>query len=143
MSWYQTEIILKPRGRGFHLVTDEIVGHIPEIKNIKTGLMHIHIKHTSASITLNENYDPDVREDMERYFDRTVKENESWYKHTSEGSDDMPSHIKSAIIGTSLTIPITEGKLNLGTWQGIYLCEHRNHAGSRKIVVTIYGEQNA
>jgi len=140
MSWYQKEIILKPRGRGFHLVTDEIVGQIPEIKEIKVGLLHIHIKHTSASLTLNENYDPDVRGDMERYFDRTVKENESWYKHTSEGSDDMPSHIKSTIIGTSLTIPITNGKLNLGTWQGIYLCEYRNHAGIRKIVATINGE---
>ena len=102
--------------------------------------MHIHIKHTSASITLNENYDPDVRGDMERYFNRNVKENEPWYEHNSEGSDDMPAHIKSTIIGTSVTIPITNGQLNLGTWQGIYLCEHRNHAGIRKIVVTISGE---
>jgi secondary thiamine-phosphate synthase enzyme len=140
MSWYQTEIILNPIGRGFHLITNEILSQIPEIRNIKTGLMHIHIKHTSASITLNENYDPDVRGDMEKYFNRTVKENESWYEHTSEGPDNMPSHIKSTIIGTSLTIPITEGKLNLGTWQGIYLCEHRNQARSRKIVVTISGE---
>ena len=140
MSWYQKEIILKLRGRGFHLVTEEIIGEIPEIQKIKTGLMHIHIKHTSASLTLNENYDPDVRRDMERYFNKTVKENEPWYEHNSEGSDDMPAHIKSTIIGTSLTIPITQGQLNLGTWQGIYLCEHRNHAGNRKIVVTINGE---
>jgi secondary thiamine-phosphate synthase enzyme len=140
MSWYQKEIILKPKGRGFHLVTEEIVGQIPEIKNIKTGLMHIHIKHTSASLTLNENYDPDVRSDMEEYFSRTVKENEPWYGHNSEGSDDMPAHIKSTLIGSFLAIPITNGTLNLGTWQGIYLCEHRNHAGSRKIVVTINGE---
>ena len=140
MSWYQKEIILKLRGRGFHLVTKEIIGEIPEIQKIKTGLMHIHIKHTSASLTLNENYDPDVRRDMERYFNKTVKENEPWYEHNSEGSDDMPAHIKSTIIGTSLTIPITNGQLNLGTWQGIYLCEHRNHAGNRKIVVTINGE---
>ena len=140
MNWYQKEISLKPRERGFHLVTDEILGQIPEIKKIKSGLMHILIKHTSASITLNENYDPDVRSDMEKYFDRTVKENEPWYEHNSEGSDDMPAHIKSTLIGNSLTIPITNGKLNLGTWQGIYLCEHRNHAGSRKIVVTIFGE---
>jgi secondary thiamine-phosphate synthase enzyme len=140
MSWYQKEIILKLRGRGFHLVTEEIIGEIPEIQKIKTGLMHIHIKHTSASLTLNENYDPDVRRDMERYFNKTVKENEPWYEHNSEGSDDMPAHIKSTIIGTSLTIPITNGQLNLGTWQGIYLCEHRNHAGNRKIVVTINGE---
>ena len=140
MSWYQKEIILKLRGRGFHLVTEEIIGQLPEIQKIKIGLMHIHIKHTSASLTLNENYDPDVRRDMERYFNKTVKENEPWYEHNSEGSDDMPAHIKSTIIGTSLTIPITQGQLNLGTWQGIYLCEHRNHAGNRKIVVTINGE---
>jgi secondary thiamine-phosphate synthase enzyme len=140
MSWYQKEIILKLRGRGFHLVTEEIIGQFPEIQKIKIGLMHIHIKHTSASLTLNENYDPDVRRDMERYFSKTVKENEPWYEHNSEGPDDMPAHIKSTIIGTSLTIPITQGQLNLGTWQGIYLCEHRNHAGNRKIVVTINGE---
>jgi secondary thiamine-phosphate synthase enzyme len=140
MSWHQKEITIKPRGRGFHLVTDEIIGQIPEIQKIKTGLMHFHIKHTSASLTLNENYDPDVRADMERYFNKTVKENEPWYEHNSEGPDDMPAHIKSTIIGTSLTIPITNGQLNLGIWQGIYFCEHRNHAGSRKVVVTIFGE---
>jgi secondary thiamine-phosphate synthase enzyme len=143
MSWYQKEITLKPRGRGFHLVTDEILLQVSEIKKIKVGLMHIHIKHTSASLTLNENYDPDVRGDMERFFNKTVKENEPWYEHNSEGSDDMPAHIKSTIIGTSLTIPITNGQLNLGTWQGIYLCEHRNLAGSRKIVVTISGEEKS
>ena len=141
MNLYQKEISLTPKGRGFYLVTEEIVKQIPEIKKIKTGLMHILIKHTSASITLNENYDPDVRLDMEKYFNRTVKENEPWYDHKSEGSDDMPAHIKSTLIGNSLTIPITEGELNLGTWQGIYLCEHRNHAGNRKIVVTIFGEE--
>ena len=141
MNWYQKEISLKTRGRGFHLVTDEVMGQIPEIKNIKTGLMHILIKHTSASITINENFDPDVRSDMEKYFNKTVKENEPWYDHNSEGSDDMPAHIKSTIIGSSLTIPVTNGKLNLGTWQGIYLCEHRNHAGTRRIVVTILGEE--
>ena len=141
MSWYQKELTLKPRGRGFHLVTDEILLQLSEIKKIKVGSMHIHIKHTSASLTLNENYDPDVRGDMERFFNKTVKENEPWYEHNAEGSDDMPAHIKSTIIGTSLTIPITNGQLNLGTWQGIYLCEHRNHAGSRKIVVTITGKE--
>lgn len=140
MSYYQKEIILKSRSRGFQLVTDEIINQLPELKNIKTGLMHILIKHTSASITLNENYDTDVRSDMEKYFNKTVKENEPWYDHNSEGSDDMPAHIKSTLIGNSLTIPITNGQLNLGTWQGIYLCEHRNHAGSRKIVLTIFGE---
>jgi secondary thiamine-phosphate synthase enzyme len=141
MSWHQKELALKPRGRGFHLVTEEVVSQIPEIKNIKIGLMQILIKHTSASITLNENFDPDVRTDMEKYFNRTVKENEPWYDHNSEGTDDMPAHIKSTLIGNSLTIPITDGKLNLGTWQGIYLCEHRNHGGSRRIVVTIFGEK--
>ncbi len=141
MSWYQKEISLKQRERGFHLVTEEVVSQLPEIVNIKIGLMHILIKHTSASITLNENFDPDVRSDMEKFFNCTVKENEPWYEHNSEGSDDMPAHIKSTLIGNSLTIPITEGKLNLGTWQGIYLCEHRNHSGSRKIVVTIFGEE--
>jgi len=140
MSWYQKEILLKPRGRGFHLINEEVVNQLTEIKNIKIGLMHILIKHTSASLTLNENFDPNVRSDMEKYFSRTIKENEPWYDHNSEGSDDMPAHIKSTLIGNSLTIPITNGKLNLGTWQGIYLCEHRNHAGSRKLLVTILGD---
>jgi secondary thiamine-phosphate synthase enzyme len=141
MSWFQKEITLRPRSRGFHLITEELTSQALEIKIIKTGVMHIFIKHTSASLTLNENFDPDVRSDMEKYFDRTVKENEPWYDHNSEGPDDMPAHIKSTLIGNSLTIPITNGKLNLGTWQGIYLCEHRNHGGSRKIVVTISGEE--
>ena len=141
MSWHQKEIILKSRKRGFHLINDEVVSQLPELKKIKTGLMHILIKHTSASITLNENYDPDVRSDMEKYFDKTVKENEPWYDHNSEGPDDMPAHIKSTLIGNSLTIPITNGQLNLGTWQGIYLCEHRNQAHSRKIILTIFGEE--
>ena len=140
MSWYQKEILIKPRGRGFHLITEEVLGQLTEIKNIKIGLMHILIKHTSASITLNENYDPDVRSDMEKYFSRTVKENEPWYDHNSEGSDDMPAHIKSTLIGNSLSIPITAGRLNLGTWQGIYLCEHRNSAGSRTVIITLSGE---
>lgn len=139
--WRQKEISLKPRERGFHIVTDEIVHQLPELNKIQIGLMHMLIKHTSASITLNENYDPDVRSDMEKYFSQAVKENEPWYNHNSEGTDDMPAHIKSTLIGNSLTIPITSGKLNLGTWQGIYLCEHRNHAGSRKIIVTISGEK--
>lgn len=139
MIWHQKEISLKPRGRGFHLITDEVLSQLPELKIIKIGLMHILIKHTSASITLNENFDPDVRSDMEKFFNRAVKENEPWYDHNSEGSDDMPAHIKSTLIGNSLTIPITNGTLNLGTWQGIYFCEHRNHARSRRVVVTILG----
>jgi secondary thiamine-phosphate synthase enzyme len=142
MNFYQKEIILNQRSRGFHLITEEILEQIPELKKIKTGLIHILIKHTSASITLNENYDLDVRSDMEKYFNKTVKENEPYFVHDSEGPDDMPAHIKSTLIGNSLTIPITNGKLNLGTWQGIYLCEHRNHAGSRKVVVTIFGEES-
>jgi len=139
MKWYQKEISLNPKPRGFHLVTDEIVQQLPELKNISTGLLHILLKHTSASITLNENYDPDVRTDLEKYFNRNVKENESYYEHNSEGADDMPAHIKSVLIGNSITIPVTNGNLNLGTWQGIYLCEHRNSAGSRRIVATISG----
>ena len=141
MSWFQKEISLKRRERGFHLVTEEVVSQLPEIKCIDCVIQHIFDKNTSASITLNENCGPDVRSDMEKYFSRTVKENEPWYEHNSEGSDDMPAHIKSTLIGSSLTIPITSGRLNLGTWQGIYLCEHRNHASSRKLVVTISGEE--
>ena len=141
MKWYQKEISLDPKSRGIHLVTNEVMSRLPEINKIKTGIMHILIKHTSASITLNENNDPDVRSDMEKYFNRAVKENEPWYDHNSEGPDDMPAHIKSTLIGNSLTIPITNGMFNLGTWQGIYLCEHRNHGGSRKIIVTIFGEE--
>ena len=139
--WFQKEISLNPKSRGFNLITDEIVSKLPEIKKIKVGLMNTFIKHTSASLTLNENYDPDVRSDMEKYFNKSVKENEPYYEHTSEGTDDMPAHIKSTIIGSSLSIPISNGKLNLGIWQGIYLCEHRNHAGKRKILITIFGEE--
>jgi len=141
MNWIQKEISLRARSRGIYLITDEILNQLNDLKKIKTGLMHILIKHTSASITLNENYDPDVRSDMEKYFSRIVKENEPWYDHNSEGPDDMPAHIKSTLIGNSLTIPITNGQLNFGTWQGIYLCEHRNHASSRKLVITISGEE--
>lgn len=140
--WFQKEISIEPKVRGFHLITNEILSQIPEIKKIKAGLVNIFISHTSASLTLNENYDPDVRLDMEKYFNRAVKENESYYAHTSEGTDDMPAHIKSTLIGASLTMPVTNGELNIGTWQGIYLCEHRNHAGSRKIVITLYGEDS-
>jgi secondary thiamine-phosphate synthase enzyme len=142
MKLFQQEITLKARGRGFHLITDEILNQLNEINYIKKGLAHFFIKHTSASLTINENYDPDVRSDMEKYFNKTVKENEPYFVHNSEGADDMPAHIKSTLIGSSLIIPITNGKLNLGTWQGIYLCEHRNHAGNRKIVATIFGEES-
>lgn len=140
MKCYQKEILLKARKRGFHLITNEILSQLPEINNLKVGSALILIKHTSASLTINENFDPDVRSDMEKYFNNSVKENEKYYMHTSEGSDDMPAHIKSTIIGSSLHIPITNGTFNLGTWQGIYLCEHRNNGGRRKIVITINGE---
>ena len=140
MNWFQKEIKLKPQLRGFHLITNEVLSQLPEIANIKIGLAHLLLKHTSASLTLNENFDPDVRNDMEKYFNHTVKENEPYYLHTSEGADDMPAHIKSSLLGTSLTIPISNGNFNLGTWQGIYLCEHRNHGGSRKLLITVQGE---
>jgi len=138
--WFQKELLLKPRPRGFHLVTDEIILGINELKNFKVGIANIFIKHTSASLSINENASPDVRRDLETHFNKFVPENASYYEHRFEGSDDMPAHIKSSILGASLNIPIKEGQLNLGTWQGIYLCEHRNHGGSRKIVVTISGE---
>ncbi|MBN2572001.1 MAG: YjbQ family protein [Ignavibacteriales bacterium] len=138
--WYQKEISLKARARGFHLITNEILEHINEIKNISVGIVHIFIKHTSASLTLNENASPEVRVDLESHFNKIVPENALHYIHTLEGKDDMPAHIKSTMIGSYLTIPIKGGGLNLGTWQGIYLCEHRNYGGSRKIVITIFGE---
>lgn len=137
---FQTEITLKPKNRGFHIITREIENAIPEIKNIKVGLANIFIQHTSASLTINENVSSDVRSDMEKYFNNIVPENISYFKHTYEGSDDMPAHIKSSLLGPSLTIPIKNGKFNLGTWQGIYLCEHRDYGGSRKIVITLMGE---
>ena len=138
--WIQKEISLKARSRGFYLVTSEIVSQLPELGNIKTGLAHIFIQHTSASLTLNENADPDVRVDMESHFNKLAPENAPYYVHTLEGSDDMPAHIKSSLLGASVTVPITNGRFNLGTWQGIYLCEHRNYGGSRRIVITIHGE---
>ena len=138
--WIQKEITLKSRSKGFHLVTDEILSYIPEIKEIKIGLINILLKHTSASLTINENADPDVRIDMKKYFDEIVPENKKYFAHTSEGADDMPAHIKTSLLGNSITIPISNGRLNLGTWQGIYLCEHRNYGGSRNAVITINAE---
>lgn len=136
----QKEFTLKPRSRGFHIITEEVLSHIPDIKNIKFGIANIFIKHTSASLSINENADPSVRIDMETHFNIMVPEDADHYEHTFEGPDDMTSHIKNSILGSSLTIPITNGKLNLGTWQGIYLCEHRNRGGSRKIVITLIGD---
>lgn len=139
--WIQKEITLSQKPRGFHLITGEILKQLPEIKNISVGLLNIFIKHTSASLTINENADPDVRVDLESYFNRLAPENASYYSHTSEGADDMPAHIKSSLLGNSITVPIKNGMLNLGTWQGIYLCEHRNHGGSRKLVLTLNGDE--
>lgn len=138
--WIQKEIKLSPKARGYHIITDEILREIPEIKDINTGLAHIFIQHTSAGLTINENADPSVRKDFESHFNRTVPEDTSLYEHTLEGTDDMTSHIKSSLLGSSVSIPITNGRFNLGTWQGIYLCEHRNHGGSRKLVITLNGE---
>lgn len=139
MKFFQTEIKLSPRNRGFHLVTKDIIEAIPELREIRTGLLHVHIKHTSASLTINENADPTVREDFESHFNLLVPEEGTHYQHTFEGPDDMTSHIKASLLGPSVTIPITDGRLNLGTWQGVYLCEHRNHGGSRRLVLTAQG----
>lgn len=138
--WLQKEIRLKSRPRGFHLITNEILAAVDELNKINIGVLNLFIKHTSASLTINENADPSVRTDFESYFNRFVPENEPYYTHLDEGSDDLPAHLKSSILGASLTVPVTNGGLNLGIWQGIYLCEHRNHGGSRLIVVTINGE---
>lgn len=138
--WLQKEISLKAKARGFHLITDELLRELPELRDFKIGMMNIFILHTSASLTLNENADPTVRQDFESYFNRAVPEDEPYYRHQDEGSDDLPAHIKSSLLGSSLNIPITNGQPHLGTWQGIYLCEHRNHGGSRRIVVTLQGE---
>ncbi|EPG7575890.1 TPA: YjbQ family protein [Providencia rettgeri] len=138
--WWQKEIQLNAKARGFHLVTEEILRQLPELSLIKIGLANIFIQHTSASLTINENADYTVREDFESFFNHAVPENEPYYKHDYEGSDDMPAHLKSSLLGVSLTIPITKGRLNLGTWQGIYLCEHRNYGGKRRLVITLQGE---
>ena len=138
--WYQTEIRLSAKPRGFHLVTDEILRQVPQLQTLSVGLMQVFIKHTSASLTINENADPTVRGDFERFFNHVVPEDEPYYQHLDEGSDDMPAHLKSSLLGSSVNIPITNGRLNMGIWQGIYLCEHRNHGGSRTVVVTVQGE---
>jgi secondary thiamine-phosphate synthase enzyme len=140
MMWFQKEITLQAKRRGFHLVTREILSELPELQTLSVGMLNVFIKHTSASLTINENADPTVRQDFESFFNRVAPENESYYKHTDEGSDDMPSHLKSSLLGCSLNVPITNGKLNLGIWQGIYLCEHRDHAGNRALVLTLQGE---
>jgi secondary thiamine-phosphate synthase enzyme len=140
MTIIQKEISLRPRSRGFHLVTSEIVSQIPDLKNIRQGLLHIFMKHSSASLTLNENADPTVRTDFENHFNKTIPENAPYYEHDTEGSDDMPAHLKASLLGSSVSIPVTEGKLNFGTWQGIYFCEHRNYGGTRELILTLIGE---
>ena len=140
MSWQQKTIQLKPRSRGFHIIDDELLRQLPEIAQYKVGLLHLFIQHTSASLTINENADPTVRMDMESHFNHFVPERQNYYRHDYEGDDDMPAHIKSSTLGAELTIPINQGRLMLGTWQGIYLGEHRDHGGARRIVATIQGQ---
>ncbi len=139
MKFFQKELELSPVLRGFHLITDKVLQNIPQIIEIKTGMLQVFIKHSSASLTINENADASVRQDFENHMNVLVPEDAPYYTHTYEGADDMPAHIKSSLMGASIQIPITNGKLNLGIWQGIYLCEHRNHARARSIVITAFG----
>ena len=137
--WIQKTITLSPKSRGFHVITHDVLENIPELKDLKTGILQLFIKHTSASLTINENADPTVQTDLESHFNMLAPENQSYYQHTFEGSDDMPAHLKASLLGSSVSIPITDGRLNLGTWQGIYLCEHRNRGSDRKLIITIQG----
>ncbi|RLL51741.1 YjbQ family protein [Mariprofundus sp. EBB-1] len=138
--WKQLAIQLQPRSRGFHLITNEIIQQLPELADFSIGLIHIFIQHSSASLTINENADPDVRSDMEKHFNHFVPQNQPYYDHVLEGADDMPAHIKASTLGSSVSIPIRAGRLDLGTWQGIYLGEHRDYGGPRKLVITLNGE---
>ena len=140
MKIYQQGIVLRERKRGFHLITDEVLRALPQLNEIKVGMCQVFIQHTSASLCINEDADPTVRIDFETYFNKAIPENDPDYRHDDEGSDDMPAHLKAAILGSSVTIPLRDGRLALGTWQGIYLCEHRNHGGQRHLVVTAWGE---
>lgn len=139
MKFFQREIVLEPYTRGFHLITRHIERGMPELREIKVGTLQVFIKHTSAALTINENADPTVRGDFERHFNVMVPENAPYYQHDTEGDDDMPAHIKASVLGSSVTVPITDGDLNLGMWQGIYLCEHRNHGEARQLVLTAFG----
>lgn len=139
MKMYQKEIRLKPKRRGFHLITDDVVQNIQEIREFKSGILQVFIKHTSASLTINENADPSVRVDFESHMNKMVPENAPYYIHTMEGPDDMPAHIKASLMGAAVQIPISDGRLNMGIWQGIYLCEHRDRASGRKLVLTAWG----
>ena len=138
--WLQRDISLRPRPRGFHLVTDEIAGALPELAELGVGLVHLFIRHTSAALALNENASPDVRRDFATWFDRAVPDGAEYFTHTLEGPDDMPAHIKASLLGPSLHLPVSGGRLALGTWQGIYLCEHRDRGGSRSLLATLHGE---
>jgi secondary thiamine-phosphate synthase enzyme len=138
--WIQREITLEPRPRGFHLVTREVLDALPELRELRTGLAHLLLQHTSASLTLNENASPDVRRDFESWFGDAVPEDAPFWTHTLEGPDDMPAHVKASLLGPSLSLPIRDGRLALGTWQGIYLCEHRDRGGARTLVATVNGE---
>jgi secondary thiamine-phosphate synthase enzyme len=137
--WISRDITLAPRPRGFHLITGEVAGGLPELGDIPAGLLHVHILHTSASLTLNENASPDVRRDFETWFDTVVPESFGGWTHTLEGPDDMPAHVKASLLGPSLTVPVRDGRLHLGAWQGIYLCEHRDHGGPRSLALTLTG----
>lgn len=141
MIFEQKQLKLKAFPRGFHIITNDVEQALDKLRDVETGLLHVFIKHTSASLSINENADPTVREDFESFFNRTVPENFKLYKHTLEGSDDMTSHIKASLLGASVTIPVTDGRLNLGTWQGIYLCEHRNYGGQRSLILTLQGTE--
>ena len=140
MKIFQQPVTLRERKRGFHLITNEITEALPEIRNLKIGICQVFIQHTSASLTINENADPTVRQDFEYFFNKTVSENDRNYIHNYEGDDDMPAHLKASLLGSSVMIPISNGRLALGTWQGIYLCEHRNRGGRRDIMITAWGE---
>jgi secondary thiamine-phosphate synthase enzyme len=139
--WLQRTLTLGPRERGFHLVTREVLEQLPELGHLRVGLLHLLIQHTSASLALNENASPDVRRDFESWFNQAVPERAPYWTHTLEGDDDMPAHIKASLLGPALSLPVGEGRLGLGTWQGIYLCEHRNHGGARSVVATVWGEE--
>lgn len=138
--WLQRELTLQPRARGFHLITGEVLGALPELGELAVGLLHVLIRHTSASLTLNENASLEVRADLEAWFNDAVPERSGLWTHTLEGSDDMPAHVKASLLGPTLTLPVNNGRVALGTWQGIYLCEHRNHGGPRSLVATVWGE---
>jgi secondary thiamine-phosphate synthase enzyme len=138
--WAQREVTLRPRPRGFHLVTDEVASAVPELRSVEVGLAHLFILHTSASLTLNENASPDVRRDFEAHFNEAVPEDAPYWTHTIEGPDDMPAHIKASLLGPALTLPVRDGRLALGTWQGVYLCEHRDRGGPRSLLVTVFGQ---